>query len=292
VRTLLIVNPYASRVTMEHVEQIRHTLPGNVEVVLTEHRGHATELARERVEPGIDALYVFSGDGGFNEVLNGVDGSVPIGFLPGGSTSVLSRALGLPRDPIRAAEQIAQGRVRRISVGVANGRRFGFSAGVGFDAEVVRRVDLLGRRPDGKRGGDVAFLWATAKTLAARRARYDEALSIEGYGRAAFALIANCDPYSYAAALPLHVAPEAHFELGLDLVAPRRVRGRDVVRLASYAVRGRGQTRASDILYAHDLDVLRIHCDAPTPLQVDGEDLGDVTDLLVECERDAVSVLV
>ena len=100
-------------------------------------------------------MVAFSGDGGFNEVLNGVQDGVPLGFLPGGGTNVLPRALGLPRNPVAAARRVAealeQGRRRRISLGRVNGRRFSFSAGIGLDAELVRRVDALGRRDDGRR---------------------------------------------------------------------------------------------------------------------------------------------
>src|SRR6478752_232830 len=82
------------------------------------------------------AVVVFSGDGGFNEAVNGLESDMPIGFLPGGGTSVLSRALGLPRDAVAAAQQVAQalaaGRPRRISLGRVNGRRFTFGAGVGL----------------------------------------------------------------------------------------------------------------------------------------------------------------
>ena len=45
-------------------------------------------------------------------------------------------------------------------------------------------------------------------------------------------------------------------------------------------------------MYAHDVDRLKITCDRPLPLEVDGEDLGDVTEAVVEAERDAVTVLV
>ena len=57
---------------------------------------------------GVDAGVVFSGDGGFNEALNGLESDVPIGFLPGGGTSVLPRALGLSRNPVAAARQVAE----------------------------------------------------------------------------------------------------------------------------------------------------------------------------------------
>jgi len=290
--SVLIVNPFASNVTEELVDRIRDALPGEPAVKLTEAGGHATELARDAVASGVDAIYVFSGDGGFNEVLNGIDSSTPVGFVPGGGTSVLPRALGLPRDPVVAARQMAAGRTRRISVGRVNGRRFGFSAGIGFDAELVRRVDELGRRSDGRRPGDLAFAWTAVRTLARSRARYDEVLTLDGLGRAALALIANCDPYSYAGSVPLRIAPRARFELGFDVVAPRSVRARDLPRLLSYATRGKGQERASGVIYGHDLDRLVVRCDRPQPLHVDGEDVGDVEELECTAERDAVSVFV
>ncbi len=277
---------------MERVAEIRDALPGDIEVRLTERRGHATDIARSAVAEEVDALYVFSGDGGFNEVLNGVDGTIPIGFLPGGNTSVLSRALGLPRDPLRAARQLAAGRTRRISLGRVNGRRFGFSAGIGFDAELVRGVDALGRRSDGKRPGDLAFGWVTARTLVRHRGRYEPVLDLDGLGRAAIVLVANCNPYSYAGPLPLKIAPEAQFELGLDIVAPRQVGPRDVPRLMRYMLRGEGQRDSSAVIYVHDCDRLSVRCDRPQPLQVDGEDLGDVEEAVFEAERNAISVLV
>src|SRR5207247_10771108 len=140
--------------------------------------------------------------GGFNEVLNGAPPGVALGFLPGGGTNVLSRALGMPRDPVAAARQVADAlasrRTRTISVGRVNGRRFGFSAGIGLDAELVRRVDGLGRRRDGRRPGDLAYLLAAAALVGGRRGRFEPVLEISGLGRAAFALVANCDPYTYA----------------------------------------------------------------------------------------------
>jgi diacylglycerol kinase family enzyme len=64
-----------------------------------------------------------------------------------------------------------------------------------------------------------------------------------------------------------------------------------VPRFLFYAVTGRGQARARDIVYAHDVDRLELVCDAPMALQADGEDLGDVDRAVFEAERDAVLVL-
>jgi diacylglycerol kinase family enzyme len=295
-RIALIVNPFASGVDDERLAAVERelTAAGEVTTMRTERPLHATELT-EASGRDYDAIVVFSGDGGFNEVLNGAGGDIPLGFIPGGGTSVLPRALGLPRDPVEAARAIAAafaaGRTRRISLGRVNGRRFGFGAGIGFDAELVRRVDALGRTSDGRRAGDLKFIWEVVRLIAERRGKFPPAVEIEGRGRAAFALVANCDPYTFAAGLPLHIAPQARFELGLDLVAPVEAGPTTIPRLLRYMVTGKGQESDAEIIYAHDLDGVTVHCDAPMPLQADGEDLGDVTELVCEAERDAVSIL-
>ena len=235
---VLIVNPFASGVTERKLAAVQAALPAGTETVLTQARGEATELAAEW-SPRAEAIFVFSGDGTYNEVINGLRKDIPVGFVPGGGTSVLPRALGLPRDPARAAARLTQGQTRRISLGRINGRRFAFSAGIGFDAELVRRVDAIGRRDDGKRPGDIAFAWTVVRTLSSHRLRYESALEVEGLGRAAFALVANCSPYTYAGRLGLRFAPDATFEGGLDVVAPVEVRPLAIPRLAVRALGGR-----------------------------------------------------
>src|SRR6478735_7651727 len=108
-RVALVVNPFATRVSEERLAEVRAELErvAELDVLLTERPGHATELVTGACRGGVQAIVVFSGDGGFNEALNGLEADVPIGFLPGGDTSVLSRALGLPRDPVAAAGKIA-----------------------------------------------------------------------------------------------------------------------------------------------------------------------------------------
>jgi len=291
----LVVNPFATRVSEQRLRRVRERLAGagEVEVVLTERPGHAAELVRRACRAGVEAVVVFSGDGGGNEALNGLERDVPIGFLPGGGTSVLPRALGLPREPVAAAERLAEAldaeRTRRISLGRINGRRFAFAAGVGLPAEVVRRVDARGRRRDGRRPGDPAFALATVAALAARGGRLEPRLTVEGRGRAAAVFVANCRPYTYAGPLPLPVAPEAAFELGLDLVAPVAVEPR---RLAATAIRILLGRAGPESLRGHDLDRIEVACDLPLPLHADGEDLGDAERVVFEAERAAVSVLV
>lgn len=286
---LLIVNPKASGVNDELVGRVVAELPADTSVLATGAAGEAREIAREH-EAGAEAIYVFSGDGTYNEVLNGVEGAVPLGFLPGGGTSVLSRALGLGRDPVAAARVARYGVARPIGLGRVNGRRFAFNAGIGLDAELVRRIDARGRRADGRRPGDTAFLVEAFRLLASRRGRFAPVLEVEGAGRAAFALVANCEPYTYAGPLALRVARHASFDRGLELVAPRDVRARDLPRLAIALSRGTPDER--DVVVVHDAGRIVVRCDRPLPLQVDGEDVGDVELAVFESEPAAVRALV
>jgi diacylglycerol kinase family enzyme len=50
--------------------------------------------------------------------------------------------------------------------------------------------------------------------------------------------------------------------------------------------------RADWVIHVHDADEIRVECDDATPLQVDGEDLGDVTEAHFATERAALSVIV
>jgi diacylglycerol kinase family enzyme len=292
-RAVLIVNPYASRVTEEGVSAVERVLmrAAYVRTVRTERPRHAVELAREAGEA--DALVVFSGDGGFNEALNGVErDDLPLGFIPGGGTSVLPRALGLPRDPVEAAERLAealaQNRVRHISTGRVNGRRFAFSAGIGIDAEAVRRIDERGRSTEGRRPGDLAFVGTFARLIFERRGRFDPVLEVVGYGRAALVLVSNVRPYTFLKAMAIQATPEAVFEEGLDFLAPRSLTPRNLAPLLFALATGRP---ARNALRGHDLDRIEVRCDEPLPLQADGEDLGDVERAVFESERGSISVL-
>jgi diacylglycerol kinase family enzyme len=292
-RAVLIVNPFATRVTEESIAAVERALMrvAYVRTLRTEGPRHAVELARDAGDA--DAVIVFSGDGGFNEALNGIErNDLPLGFVPGGGTSVLPRALGLPREPVEAAEQLADAleanRSRRISTGRVNDRRFAFGAGIGIDAEVVRRIDDRGRSPDGTRPGDLAFVSTFARLLVEHRGRLEPTLEVEGFGRAAFLFVANVNVYSFLKAIAIKATPEAAFEEGLDFLAPVSVTPRTLPPLLYALASGRP---ARNALRGHDLDRIAVKTDRPLPLQVDGEDLGDVTEAVFEAERGSISVL-
>jgi diacylglycerol kinase family enzyme len=292
---VLIVNPFSTGVKESRLEEVEAELGkvANVEVRETERPGHATAIAAQAAETA-DAVVVYSGDGTYNEAVNGAAGRVPFGFVPGGGASVFARALGLGRDPVAAAATIASalagGRRRSITLGRVNGRLFTFSAGLGVDGEAVRKVDDRGRTEEGKRASNFVYALTVVRTVVEHRLRLDPQIEIEGHGRAAFLFVANGHPYTYAGRVPFTLLRDAEFEQGLHFVAPREVRPLNVPGLVMHMFRG---TSADDpnVIAGVDVDGLVARCDSPLPLQADGEDLGDVTEATFVAERDALTVL-
>ena len=147
-RMLVIVNPYATTVSDRLRNLVVYALQSRypVEAIDTEKRDHATQICREAAREGYDVVVAFGGDGTVNEAANGLVGSdTPLTALPGGSTNVWARTLGIPNDVVDATEHLLRMaddfHPRRVDLGRMNGRHFVFAAGVGLDASVVERVD-------------------------------------------------------------------------------------------------------------------------------------------------------
>jgi diacylglycerol kinase family enzyme len=292
-KALLIVNPFSSGVSFRKLQRVEEALRRRVEVEteLTRGPGHARDLAAAAAG-NVDAVILFSGDGTYNEAINGAAPETVLGFVPGGGASVLPRTLGLPHDPEEAAAQLgdalAEGRTRPLGVGRVNGRRFSFSAGIGLDAETVRRVEARGRSSEGRRAGNFAFATTALRVLAESRLALEPRLELVGHGRAAFVVVACGRAYTYAGPIPVRLAPDGVD--GLAFAAPERLRPGDAAMFAFRLLRGTvGSARG--VLSGSGLDRLEARCDEPLPLQADGEDLGDVRGAVFEAEPDALTVL-
>ena len=176
-----------------------------------------------------------------------------------------------------------------------NGRRFAFNAGVGLDADIVRRVDARGRGK-GRRPRDVVF--ALEVTRAVASGRYGAARATLHHGddalRCAFVAAANLNPWSYVGPLALRLAPKAANDRGLDLVAPVALRRRDVPAYLRYVLftGGHAQETERRIAYLHDVSEAVVDCDRPLPAQVDGDDIGDVRTATFGVEPDGMLLLV
>ena len=138
-----------------------------VRLIATQRRDHASKLARSAAGDGADAVVVLGGDGTLNEAANGLAGSdTALAVLPGGSTNVFARILGLPDDPIDAVAELLdaldRSSIEPIGLGSVNGRYFLFHCGIGFDAAVVAEVERRG--PWKRWAGHPLFIYAAATT--------------------------------------------------------------------------------------------------------------------------------
>jgi diacylglycerol kinase family enzyme len=284
-KLLLIVNPFASSVTARNRVVIQKALAADhdVTVVETHRRGHATRLAQDAAKRGLDVVVVLAGDGTLNEAANGLVGSsTALAPLPGGSTNVFARTVGLPNDPMDATallvESLARGSVHRIGVGSVNGRFFLFHTGVGFDASVVREVE---RRDILKRwAGHPLFVYSTIKTWMTRYRRRPPRFSVtltngDVVTDAVFAVCLNTRPYTFLGNRPLDLSPSASLDTPLSIVIFRDLKLRTLLPSLISTLNGNGVRTSRRLVEATLQHVVVITAEQAAPYQVDGDDLGD-----------------
>lgn len=299
----MIWNPVSTEVTADTVGSVLVRLAERLEVVAMHTRGpgDAVRLGELAVQQGFEAVFVLGGDGTANEVVNGVGDQLPIAVLPAGGTSVLPRALGLPGKLEDATDRLCgaleEGSVRSITLGTVNERRFTFAAGIGIDAEIVKRIEERGRggesAEEATRPGDLWFVReAVAVLLDGAYASPSMRVEVPD-GRvlcAATVFVANASPWSFAGPVALDIAPEASFESGLDLVLVESVEPRSAAgRIASLLRKDKEQEGVHRL---HDLDRATVRCEHPMPVQVDGELLGEFDLIELGVVRDAARLLV
>jgi diacylglycerol kinase family enzyme len=311
-RALVVVNPAATTTTAKMRDVIVGALGSQLklDVVETAFRGHARDLAAEAAAADIDVVVSVGGDGTVNEVVNGLlsDGPRPglptLAVVPGGSTNVFSRALGRSRDPVEATAEILAslraGRTRLVSLGTARAsgtstaplgesewtpeRWFVFAAGLGFDAEVIARVE--GRRAQGVRStGGLYVKEATAAFLRGRERRRP-ALTLEIPGEDPLpglflCLISNVAPWTYLGDRAVNPSPEASFDTGLDVFAMGRLGPLRMLNTLRQTFAREPRFRGRGVHRRHDLESLTLRASRPQGWQVDGDHLGTATGLRV-----------
>jgi diacylglycerol kinase (ATP) len=97
----------------------------------------SADLARRAIEQGYEACIVAGGDGTVAPAAAALlDTTVVLGILPFGSVMNIAHGLGLPLEPVKAAQVIARRRIQRADAGEVRGKIFFETAGVGLDAEI------------------------------------------------------------------------------------------------------------------------------------------------------------
>jgi diacylglycerol kinase family enzyme len=303
VKVVLLVNAKASSVTPRSRVVIGKALSADhdVTVVETSRRGHATRLARGAAASGVDVVVVLGGDGTLNEAANGLAGTAcALAALPGGSTNVFARTIGLPNDPIEATgvllDALARRSIHRVGLGSVNGRYFLFHTGVGFDAAVVEQVE---RRSGLKRyAGHPLFVYAGFATWIRHFDRSRPRFAVHHadgtvVDDAYLTIVLNTNPYTYLGNRPLDLAPEATLDRALAAVTVRTMAfWRFAPVIASALTRGRLLRRSRWVDHRTDLDALTVRTYGPVPYQVDGDYLGDADVLEFRHDQEALDLVV
>jgi diacylglycerol kinase family enzyme len=293
VRLLLIVNSSASSVTARGRVVIQKALSADHQVTVAEtnRRGHASRLAQGAANDGVDVVVCLGGDGTLNEVANGLAGTnTALAPLPGGSTNVFARTIGLPNDPIEATGVLLDGlsndRIERVGLGAVNGRYFLFHVGIGFDAVVVKQVE---RRAALKRYvSHPLFIYATFTSWFRHYDRSRPRFSVtdnwgDGIDDGYFAICFNTNPYTYLGNRPFNVIPEATLDRGLAIVTFRSLALWPLLRAVASALGfGRDIRRLKHLDVRTDLTRLVVDGHGPFPYQVDGDYLGETERLVFE----------
>lgn len=321
-RALIVVNPAATTTSARTRDVLIHALASDLklDVATTEYRGHARDLARQAAEGGTHELVVaLGGDGTVNEVVNGLLHSGPdpdalprLAVVPGGSTNVFARALGLPNDVVEATgallDALRDGTERTVGLGLAAGtpgtadesvpaRWFTFCAGFGFDAGVIGRVEQ--QRERGKRSTHALYIRQVARQFLGDPHRREGTITlkrpdedpVEGL---VVSIVCNTVPWTYLGNRPIYALPDASFDTALDVLGLSKLSMPAATRyvtqlLTSSPDRG---PRGKHAVSLHDLTDFTLQSQAPLPFQMDGDHLGLRTSVTFTGVRRALRVIV
>lgn len=300
-RICFIVNSVASSVTARRRVIIYKILSADHDVTLAEtsRPGHATRLAQSAANDGYDLVVVLGGDGTVNEAANGLAGTdTALATLPGGSTNVLARVLGLPDDPADAClvllDAIEAGSIHRIGLGAVEGRYFLFHCGVGFDAAVVEQVETRG--PWKRWAGHPLFVWAALDTWVRGVDRRNPPLRVTGpagdeLAKGFMTVVMNTNPYTYLGSRPIDLVGGLSLTDPLAVVTLEELRLRSLGPVLADALRGNDLSTQRNVDLRTGMRSLVVECDPPAPYQVDGDHLGASSRLRFNWTPERLSLL-
>jgi YegS/Rv2252/BmrU family lipid kinase len=278
-RAVLIVNPNAGRGRATAAREVETfcalAAAHDIAVAVERTRGpeDAARLASEAARGGATDVVVRGGDGTVHEAIQGLVGAgVRLLVWPAGTANVLARQLGLPRRAEAVAAVLAQGKTRRISLGLATSERTGtrryffMLAGVGLDASVVRHV-----RPRLKRRvGEAAFWYAGLGHLAHWEPReFNVEVGGESFN-ATYAAIGKAPWYGGG----LKITPRARLDAPEFEVCAIDTHSRlRYLWLLGHAMRGGAPVGTPGVTFHR---TTRVRCDGDAHVQADGELIGQL----------------
>ncbi len=235
------------------------------------------ETTVDRIDPRIlpddgdlEAVIAVGGDGTVADVATAIgDRDIPLAIIPGGSTNIIARGLGISSDPRKAAALIfGAHKIRAIDVGICGEKRFLHMAGAGFDS----RLFLATNRGLKRRMGWLAYLPGAARSVAMPPARFT--ITVDGNVielMSPLVLIANGAAIIHPR---LEIYPHINNDDGLlDVVIFSATDSRGVFRsVMGFATRSMPKSR--DVMRLQGRNIT-LAAEPAMPVQLDGDVMGE-----------------
>jgi len=284
---MLITNPAAGRRhaeegDLERCEQILRGSGFDLDIVETgADSPTSADLARRALVDGYPICIVAGGDGTVALAATALlDTPVVLGILPFGSVMNIAHGLGLPLEPVRAAEVITRRNVQKADAAEVNGKLFFETAGIGLDAE------MFGAARHAERGNWRRALRRTIRWVTHHS--YRVSITVDGREdrqRALQVFVMNSPYYGWS----LELLPEVSMSDGmLDVAVFPRV-GRWALMASLFAVWQGGKLPVRPVVYRGAR--ISIASDQAVAVHADGVLAGGLPAEFM-CRRAALSVFV
>ena len=148
---VFIMNPISGTVSKSAIPSMIEKLLDkelfSYDIRETQYAGHATEIAHQAIDDGVDIVCAIGGDGTVNEVGRALIGSqTALAIIPCGSGNGLARHLMLPMDAGKAIKIINMCEIHDLDYGIINEKPFFCTCGMGFDAFISMKFAEAGKR--------------------------------------------------------------------------------------------------------------------------------------------------
>ena len=287
-RIVFIMNPISGTQNKAGIpELIERTLDYeqfSYELRLTEHAGHASEIASEAKEQGVDIVVAIGGDGTVNEVARAiVHSNTALGIMPCGSGNGLARHLLLPMNLKKSIEILNRCEIHELDYGIINGHAFFCTCGMGFDAFVSQKFAEAGKR------GPITYVENVLREGLKYKPETYEIQDEQGTTRAKAFLIscANASQYGNNA----YIAPQASMSDGLlDVIIMEPF---DVLEAPQISIEMFNKTLDKNSkIKTFKCQRLHIHRKQPGFIHFDGDPVMTDADVDIELKPKGIRVVV
>ena len=287
-RIVFIMNPISGTQNKAGIpELIERTLDHeqfSYELRLTEHAGHASEIANEAKEQGVDIVVAIGGDGTVNEVARAiVHSNTALGIMPCGSGNGLARHLLLPMNLKKSIEILNRCEIHELDYGIINGHAFFCTCGMGFDAFVSQKFAEAGKR------GPITYVENVLREGLKYKPETYEIQDEQGTTRAKAFLIscANASQYGNNA----YIAPQASMSDGLlDVIIMEPF---DVIEAPQISIEMFNKTLDKNSkIKTFKCQRLHIHRKQPGFIHYDGDPMMTDADVDIELKPKGIRVVV